>query len=127
MSQPKTRPLLKDVLKETESGDDPETFARRYLSHYLTAPAAPFHKELYRLMASREANKRETVAAPRGHGKSVLTSLVFPLWAICTRRKRFIVLLSSSSAIAEGFLASITRELEENALLRRDFGELVGR
>lgn len=78
-------------------------------------------------MASKEANKRETVAAPRGHGKSVLTSLVFPLWAICTQRKRFIVLLSSSSAIAEGFLASITRELEENALLRRDFGELVGR
>jgi hypothetical protein len=54
-------------------------------------------------------------------------SLVFPLWAICTRRKRFIVILSSSSAIAEGFLASIARELEENALLRRDFGELVGR
>ncbi|HHT9141034.1 MAG TPA: phage terminase large subunit [Candidatus Tripitaka californicus] len=136
MSRPKTRPLLKDVLKETESGDDPETFARRYLSHYLTAPAAPFHKELYHLMASKEANKpctrtvqgkREAIAAPRGHGKSVLTSLVFPLWAICTRRKRFIVLLSSSSAIAEGFLASITRELEENALLRRDFGELVGR
>jgi len=78
-------------------------------------------------MASKEANKREAIAAPRGHGKSVLTSLVFPLWAICTQRKRFIVLLSSSSAIAEGFLASITRELEENALLRRDFGELVGR
>ncbi|MEK7242485.1 MAG: phage terminase large subunit [Planctomycetota bacterium] len=124
----KANPLLGvELLKETESGDDPETFARRYLSHYLTAPAAPFHKELYHLMASKEANKRETVAAPRGHGKSVLTSLVFPLWAICTQRKRFIVLLSSSSAIAEGFLASITRELEENALLRRDFGELVGR
>ncbi len=79
------------------------------------------------MMASKEANKREAIAAPRGHGKSVLMSLVFSLWAICTRRKRFIVLLSSSSAIAEGFLASITRELEENALLRRDFGELVGK
>ena len=129
-------PLCEDLLKETESRDNPEAFANRYLGHYLTAPAAPFHKELYRLMTPREANKpctrpvqgkREAVAAPRGHGKSVLTSLVFPLWAICTQRKRFIVLLSSSSAIAEGFLASITRELEENALLRRDFGELVGR
>ena len=127
LSQPKTRPLLKDVLKEKESWDNPEAFANRYLRHYLTAPPAPFHKELYHLMASKEANKREAIAAPRGHGKSVLTSLVFPLWAICTQRKRFIVLLSSSSAIAEGFLASITRELEENALLRRDFGELVGR
>ncbi len=78
-------------------------------------------------MVSKQANKREVLAAPRGHGKSVLMGLVFPLWAICTRRKRFIVLISSSSTIAEGFLASITRELEENALIKRDFGELTGR
>ncbi len=128
---------MKDLLGEEEAKDNPEAFARRYLSHYLTARPAPFHKELYHLMASTATARtpgppkadtaREAVAAPRGHGKSVLMSLVFPLWAICTRRKRFIVLISSSSAIAEGFLASITRELEENALLRRDFGELVGR
>jgi predicted phage terminase large subunit-like protein len=126
-------PLKKDLLSETEAWDDPEAFARRYLRHYLTASPAPFHSELYRLMASKETGTsgggtaREAIAAPRGHGKSVLMSLVFPLWAICTRRKRFIVLLSSSTAIAEGFLASISRELEENDLLRRDFGELVGR
>ena len=133
----KANPLLGvNLSRRVGARNNPEAFANRYLGHYLTAPAAPFHKELYRLMTPREANKpctrpvqgkREAVAAPRGHGKSVLTSLVFPLWAICTQRKRFIVLLSSSSAIAEGFLASITRELEENALLRRDFGELVGR
>ncbi|MDO8137737.1 MAG: hypothetical protein Q6354_08865, partial [Candidatus Brocadiales bacterium] len=112
---------------EVEAWDSPEALARRYLAHYLTAPPAPFHKELYSLMTSRESNKREAIAAPRGHGKSVLMSLVFPLWALATGRKRFILIISSTSNIAEGFLASIIRELEENPLLRRDFGDLVGR
>ncbi|MCB7129310.1 MAG: hypothetical protein J3T61_07220, partial [Candidatus Brocadiales bacterium] len=78
-------------------------------------------------MASSTENKREAVAAPRGHGKSVLMGLVYPLWAICTGRKRFIVIISSSSTISEGFLGAIIRELKENGLIRMDFGELVGR
>lgn len=119
--------LLEGLLEELEAWDNPQTFARRYLRRYLTAPPAPFHTELYGLMGSDDRNKREAVAAPRGHGKSVLMSLVFPLWALATRRRRFVVILSSTSTIAEGFLGSIVKELEENELLRQDFGDLVGR
>ena len=106
--------------------DHPEIFAGRYLYSYLTAAPAPFHAELYGLMVSNNRNKREAVAAPRGHGKSVLMGLVHPLWAICRKKKRFIIIISSSSAISEGFLAAIIRELRENELLRMDFGNLVG-
>lgn len=98
----------------------------RYLSNYLTAAPAPFHAELYGLMVSKDRNKREAMAAPRGHGKSVLMGLVHPLWAICRGKKRFIVIISSSSAISEGFLGAIIRELRENELLRMDFDNLVG-
>ncbi|MCQ4575250.1 MAG: phage terminase large subunit [Candidatus Brocadiales bacterium] len=119
--------LCKELLAELDAWDSPAAFAGRYLRHYLTASPAPFHAELYDLMASSTENKREAVAAPRGHGKSVLMGLVYPLWAICTGRKRFIVIISSSSTISEGFLGAIIRELKENGLIRMDFGELVGR
>jgi predicted phage terminase large subunit-like protein len=95
------------------------------MPHYLTAEPAPFHLELYKEMEADVRNKRFVCAAPRGHGKSVLVSLIYPLWCICTNRKRFIVIISSSSNIAEGFLGSIIRELEENDLFRQDFGDLV--
>ncbi len=116
-------------MKELEAWEAPEAFARRYVANYLTAPAAGFHAELYALMAAKSpgGNKREAVAAPRGHGKSVLMSLIYPLWSLCTGRRRFIVVISTSSTIAEGFLSSIIRELRENSLLRMDFGDLVGR
>ncbi len=121
--------LYEELVKELEAWETPEAFARRYVGHYLTAPAAGFHAELYALMAAESpgGNKREAIAAPRGHGKSVLMSLIYPLWSLCTGRRRFVVVISTSSTIAAGFLSSITRELRENSLLRMDFGDLVGR
>jgi predicted phage terminase large subunit-like protein len=118
--------LLEDLLERLKPWDDIAVFAKRYLPHYLTAEPAPFHLELYNEMEAKVCNKRFVCAAPRGHGKSVLVSLIYPLWCICTNRKRFIVIISSSSNIAEGFLGSIIRELEGNELLRRDFGDLAG-
>ncbi|MCP4365271.1 MAG: phage terminase large subunit [Planctomycetes bacterium] len=124
--------LYEGIAAELDAWDSPEAFARCYLTNYLTADPAPFHAELYRMMSRGSENKREAVAAPRGHGKSVLMSLIYPLWAICTGqrrlgRKQFIVIISASSAISEGFLSAITRELQENELIRADFGDLVGR
>ncbi len=126
--------LLKDFLERLEAWDNIAVFAKRYLSHYLTAEPAPFHLELYNEMEAISRSHAErgnefgrfVCAAPRGHGKSVLVSLIYPLWCICTNRKKFIVIISSSSNIAEGFLGSIIRELENNDLLRQDFGDLVG-
>lgn len=123
--------LLKDYLERLRAWDNIIDFAKRYLPHYLTAAPAPFHLELYRQMengarATSDERRYFVCAAPRGHGKSVLVSLIYPLWCICTNRKKFIVIISSSSNIAEGFLGSIIRELENNDLLRQDFGDLVG-
>lgn len=41
--------------------------------------------------------------------------------------KHYILILSDSSEQAEGFLADIKTELEENAALKEDFGELEGK
>lgn len=41
--------------------------------------------------------------------------------------KHYIIILSDSSEQAEGFLVDIKTELEENAALKEDFGELEGK
>jgi predicted phage terminase large subunit-like protein len=119
--------FLEDVLEKIKAWDDVAAFAKRYLSHYITAEPAQFHFELYEQMlaATKVRNKRFVCAAPRGHGKTALVSIIYPLWCICTGRKRFIVIISSSASIAEGFLRSIANELKENDLLREAFGDLV--
>ncbi|MFQ5862723.1 MAG: phage terminase large subunit [Candidatus Brocadiales bacterium] len=119
--------LCEGYVAELDAQESPAAFAGRYLPHYLTVSPAPFHAELYGLMASKAKNKREAIAAPRGHGKSALMSLVYPLWAVCTGRKRFIVIISASSTISEGLLASIIREFKANDLIKQDFGNLVGK
>ena len=166
---------------------DPEFFARRYLSHYLTVAPADFHRELYSFMTlatedtevteaatlksvssvqqiidtnttkqefsalatentqdelgnhkrqfkgisvpsvSSVANcRRFAFAAPRGHAKSTTVTFFFATWALCTERVRFVVIVSDTAAQAEMFLDDIRHELEHNADLREDFGEMVG-
>ncbi len=66
--------------------------------------------------------KRKGWAAPRGHAKSTVMSLVVPLWWACYGYKRYIILVADTSHQAEMFLATIITELEENERLREDFG-----
>jgi len=69
---------------------------------------------------------REAQAAPRGHAKSTLTTLILPLWCIAGRHRRFIGVISDTTAQAEEFLESIKAELEVNERLREDFAEACG-
>jgi predicted phage terminase large subunit-like protein len=71
--------------------------------------------------------KRVAIAAPRGHGKSTILSLLFPLWSAVFLKKRFIVLVSDTRDQANLNLAALSCELTENRRLRADFGELSGR
>ncbi len=214
--------LTERELARRRALNDPEYFARRYLSHYLTVEPADFHRELYSYMrehvenaklarqtyggqetrnskqnqndenakpefsessacpesrrvsslaavvgslarpapcgtkeavadvqpirnpkrilrARTESNsdsvssvssvaesRRFAFAAPRGHAKSTIVTLSFALWALCAGRKRLIVIVSDTAAQAEMFLDDIRHELEHNADLREDFGEMVG-
>ena len=70
---------------------------------------------------------RHVEAAPRGHAKSTLASLLLPLWCIVTQRRRFILLISDTAAQAREFLEGIKAELEDNARLAEDFPEACGR
>jgi predicted phage terminase large subunit-like protein len=105
-------------------------FAVKYLGHFMidpksgefTAPAE-FHKEVYRILLSEQY---AAIAAPREHAKSTVVSVIFPLFCICYKKRRFIVLISDTQPQAALQLAAIKEELETNEELRKDFGDLVG-
>ena len=69
---------------------------------------------------------RTAQAAPRGHAKSTLSSLILPLWCIVTGKRRFIGLVSDTTEQAADFLEFIKAELDANERLREDFPEACG-
>lgn len=118
-------------------------FGRAYLPHYFSKASPAFHGELDRMMMAtwkceeltREAIRllptlpgtRQAVAAPRGHAKSTNLTFKDSLHAVVYAYKHYILILSDTSDQANGFLAAIKEELEENDALREDFGDLAGR
>lgn len=121
---------------------DLEYFGRAYLGHYFTTPALAFHADLddiwlqgvmkgmnpteHAKEISRAKGCRRAIEAPRGHAKSTTFTFKDDLHAALYGYKHYIIILSDSSEQAEGFLTDIKDELEENAALREDFGELIG-
>ncbi|NBH80383.1 hypothetical protein D3Z52_19945 [Clostridiaceae bacterium] len=122
---------------------DLEYFGRAYLAHYFVRESPPFHAELdsiwregvmkgldpYRNAKeiSRADGCRRAIEAPRGHAKSTTFTFKDSIHAAVYAYKHYEIILSDSSEQAEGFLADIKTELEENAALREDFGNLEGR
>ncbi len=103
-------------------------FCRRYLpAHFKHAPSS-MHLEIFETLerAAAQRGARLALAAPRGHAKSTIVSLAFLLWVICFLRERYIVLISDTGDQARDHLANLKRELEDNAILARDFPEAAG-
>lgn len=67
---------------------------------------------------------RRAYIAPRSMGKSTWWFLILPLWAAAHGHKQFAIAFADSGAQATQHLATFKRELENNALLRRDFPDL---
>ena len=59
--------------------------AVEFLPHYLSETPCGFHGELMRDLENSDKRLLARIA-PRGHGKSVLACLAYPLWCICEYR-----------------------------------------
>lgn len=107
-------------------------FASYYVPHYFDDRPPAFHRELMALARKTELDRRQrntaglVVAAPRGHAKSTLLTFLLPLYWIVFRKKRFVVIVSDTTMLAETFVSALKKELEENPRLRADFGDLCG-
>lgn len=105
-----------------------EVFARYYLKHHFPLPPSAMHKDLFAWLTGMTTQRgvRLAVAAPRGHAKSTIASLAFPLWCVCFGYEKLIVLISNTAEQAQEHLTNIKRELETNELLARDFPHAAG-
>lgn len=117
-------------------------FGRAYLPHYFVRESPKFHDELNKIwkngvmkklnpiheanIISRMDGCRRAIAAPRGHAKSTNFTFKDSLHAILYKYKHYILIISDSSEQAEGFLSDIRLELEDNGIIKEDFGELKG-
>ncbi len=62
---------------------------------------------------------------PRGHGKSLYLSNIFPLHQIIFRKRRFILIVSETESMSRKFTEFISEALKHNEKLRNDFGSLL--
>ncbi len=102
---------------------------RHYLPEHYPLPFSPLHT----LMATRmlgmckNRGQREGVIAPRGHAKTTMGSLGFPLYCICEDLEKYIVLAADSSRQANERLEAIAYELENNYLLAETYPNACGK
>lgn len=96
-------------------------FVKYFCAEYLTSSIPAFHKEIYDLIP---ISPRIALASPRGHGKSTIASVFYPLWLALFERRKDITIISASEGLAIEWLRKIKRELEINRRIIAFFGEL---
>jgi predicted phage terminase large subunit-like protein len=98
-------------------------WALEFLPHYCSEPPAPFHAEL---LADLRHSPRRLMArvAPRGHGKSTCAALIYPLWCVCERQARNVLILTHEASLATQFVRDLRHELESNERIQRRYGDL---
>lgn len=102
------------------SGDLLE-FSEVFLKSYLTSSIPDFHIEIYQMLPEQD---RLVIASPRGHGKSTICSVFYPLWLALFQKRRDITIISASETLAIEWLRKIKSELESNQEILRFFGDL---
>lgn len=100
---------------------DNRVFFGIYFRHYLKLKSAPFHKELFGLIKD-DSIINLVIVAFRGSAKSTIITTSFPIWSILNNNIKFILVLGKTEKQARQHLINIRRELEENRLLKEDYG-----
>jgi hypothetical protein len=130
-SQPNPPPLLDSFYESydarRESAKSLLGFSLVYLAGYFTDPPATFHPQLVHALED-DALKRLLIIGFRGSGKSTFGSLALPLWAALEHPEKypFIILVSDSTRQATLNISAIKYELENNLLIKQDYGEIKG-
>jgi hypothetical protein len=62
--------------------------------------------------------------APRGHAKSTCAAFAYPLWCVCERQHRNIIIVTHESSLATQFVRDVRQELETNERILARYGDL---
>ncbi len=105
--------------------ESPLWFSLLYLKHYFEYPLAPFHLEMFHLIQQTDCDFI-VIMAFRESGKSTIMNTANILWSMLGKpQKKFAAILSKSQEQAKSHFTSIKTELENNELLKKDFGPFV--
>ena len=142
----------KTWLRNSMKKNDEEAFCRLaahagyaypnlFVDHYIRGvsydmlPLKKFHIHILNAIKPGEYGKQINVQAPRGTGKTTLVNRLIPLWRICYKHfdlamgvppEEFILIVGRNERMARQRITEIRQVIEQNPLIRRDFGDLVG-
>jgi phage terminase large subunit-like protein len=123
--------------RRARTRNDPALFALVYLSRHLEDPAtgrvtlsdvhAAWAKsaKAWRKRSPEPMADRRAEVAPREMGKSTWWFLLLPMWAAAHGWVRFAAAFADTDTQAQTHLATFKSELDNNALIRADFPDLV--
>ena len=104
----------------------PQAFAEVYLKNNCSAPYSRMHLEIFDKLLDMTSRRRArlAIAAPRGHAKSTIVSMVYVLWCVLYAKERLILIASNTTGQAVTLLKDIKHQLRFNPLLSSDFPEI---
>ena len=97
------------------------------MHYHIRKPRPPFHKEIVNELLKLKRGDKMAVVAPRGHAKSTLINLVYPLHRMLFDEEKFILLISESERQSKFYLETLGNEIEHNEKLIYFFGDRRGK
>ena len=111
---------LRKALRKTLYG-----FCLLYLPHYFDLEPATFHYDMFASLEDQTIRFLELIGF-RGCAKSTAASLALPIWAALEKPNLypFIIPIADTGQQAAANIANIKLELEDNWLLKNDYGHI---
>jgi len=96
------------------------------MHYHLRKKSPPFHRQIFEKLLSLDEGDKLCVVAPRGHAKTTLISLIYPLHRILFGEEHFVLLISESETQSKYLLEALGNEIEYNEKLKYFFGNRIG-
>lgn len=117
-------PRVREARVERLKGDF-KAFCEYYFPHYCTAPFAKFQLKQQRAVQEHQRGVFAWIIA-RAHAKSVIHTILNPIYLMVNGELRTMLLTSYSETNAITLLSDLQAELEGNQRLIQDFGPFKG-
>ncbi len=100
-----------------------ELFAGTLMPERFTRPFSSLHKQIFDLLDD-DSIQRVAIAAPRGFGKTTLSTIAYPAKNILYEQRKFVLPVSATatSAVTQG--ENLKRELLQNFEINKIFGNM---
>jgi predicted phage terminase large subunit-like protein len=105
-----------------------EVFGKICMPKIFYARTPEFHRRIYTDLQDQSI-KKLGIIAPRGHSKSTVASVLYPMWEILRKpqgKDMLIILISESQDQSKNFLSIIKHNLAKNPAILHYFGSVEG-